>query len=104
MSYSDTFRKFLKEGTILEKDDYTELEPTEVEQGGMTDEPMTKDDDELDEESTSGGIGGYETPNAFGDLPNDKIEMLGYKKVAKKKLDTVKESTFKALAKSYYNL
>lgn len=104
MSYTDTFKKFLKEGATFEKDDYTDLEPTETEQGGMTDTPSTEDEEEITEMSTSGGAGGYDTPNAFGELSNDKIEMLGYKKVSKKKLDTVKESTFKALAKSYYNL
>ena len=85
MSYRDTFKKFLKENN--EPEDNTDL----VEDG-------------LDEESTSGGAGGYDTPNAFGELPDDKIEMYGYKKVAKKKVDTVKESEFKRLSTQLFSL
>ena len=41
-------------------------------------------EDMVDEMSTSAGAGVYETPNAFGELGDDTIEMLGYKKVKKK--------------------
>ena len=55
-------------------------------------------EDELDEISTSAGAGGYETPNAFGELGDDTIEMLGYKKVKKvKKESKVHESEFMKL-------
>jgi hypothetical protein len=49
--------------------------------------------EDISEMSTSAGAGGYDTPAAFGDLSNDDIEMLGYKKVKKVK-SNVKESTF----------
>jgi hypothetical protein len=55
--------------------------------------------------STSAGAGGYETPNAFGELGDDTIEMLGYKKVKKVKKEVkkpVKESEFMKLSKELY--
>jgi hypothetical protein len=55
---------------------------------------MNEVSDDVNEISTSAGAGGYETPNAFGELSNDNIEMLGYKKVKKKAKSSVKESTF----------
>jgi hypothetical protein len=55
---------------------------------------MNEISDDVNEISTSAGAGGYETPNAFGELSNDNIEMLGYKKVKKKAKSSVKESTF----------
>ena len=58
---------------------------------------MNETDEELDEMSDSGGAGPYSTPNAFGDLSDDAIEMLGYKKVKKAK-SNVKESTFVKLS------
>jgi len=36
---------------------------------------------EIDEESTTDGVAGYETPNAFGELPDSAIEVYGYRKV-----------------------
>lgn len=60
-------------------------------------------EDELDEISTSAGAGGYETPNAFGELGDDTIEMLGYKKVKKvKKESKVHESEFMKLSKALH--
>ena len=54
-------------------------------------------EDMVDEMSTSAGAGGYETPNAFGELGDDTIEMLGYKRVKKNK-SNVAESTFMKLS------
>ena len=56
--------------------------------------------DDLDEMSTSAGAGGYETPNAFGELGDDTIEMLGYKKVKKKSVK--KESAFKQMSSELF--
>ena len=59
----------------------------------------------IKEMSTSAGAGGYETPNAFGELSNDSIEILGYKKVKKvKKVKTeaVKESDFMKFSKQMF--
>lgn len=56
----------------------------------------------INEMSTSAGAGGYETPNAFGELPDANVEMLGYKKAKKKKSNTVTESAFKRLSKELY--
>jgi hypothetical protein len=53
--------------------------------------------EDITEMSDSGGAGPYSTPNAFGDLGDDTIEMLGYKKVKKVK-SNVKESTFVKLS------
>jgi hypothetical protein len=58
---------------------------------------MNETKSEVTEMSDSGGAGPYSTPNAFGDLGNDTIEMLGYKKVKKKK-SNVAESTFMRLS------
>ncbi len=57
-------------------------------------------EDMVDEMSTSAGAGGYETPNAFGELGDDAIEMLGYKKVKKKPIK--KESTFKQMSSELF--
>jgi len=56
--------------------------------------------DDLEEMSTSAGAGGYETPNAFGELGDDTIEMLGYKKVKKKSVK--KESAFKQMSSELF--
>lgn len=40
---------------------------------------------DIEEMSTSDGAGAYDTPNAFGELPDSAIEVYGYKKVKKKK-------------------
>lgn len=83
MSYLDTFKKFrLTESAEAEN--------------------IFKEEDELDEMSTSAGAGAYDTPNAFGELGDDTIEMLGYKKVKKVKKETVEESDFKKLSKEMF--
>jgi len=57
----------------------------------------------IKEMSTSAGAGAYDTPNAFGELPDANVEMLGYKKAKKKKGNTVtNESAFKRLSRELY--
>lgn len=59
--------------------------------------------DQLDEMSTAAGAGAYSTPNAFGKLPNDKVEQLGFKKVAKKKSNSgLTESTYARISKELF--
>jgi len=58
---------------------------------------MNETKPDVNEMSDSGGAGPYDTPNAFGDLGDDTIEMLGFKKVKKKK-QNVAESTFMRLS------
>jgi hypothetical protein len=53
--------------------------------------------EDITEMSVAAGAGPYETPNAFGDVGDDTIEMLGYKKVKKNK-SNVAESTFMKLS------
>lgn len=53
--------------------------------------------EDITEMSDSAGAGGYETPAAFGDVGDDTIEMLGYKRVKKNK-SNVAESTFMKLS------
>ena len=65
-------------------------------------ENIFKEEDELDEMSTSAGAGAYDTPNAFGELGDDTIAMLGYKKVKKVKKEAVEESDFKKLSKEMF--
>ena len=96
MSYTTTFKKFLKESR--EPEDNSRLIDDEDD-----DFPIELDD--IEEMSTSAGAGGYETPNAFGELGDDTIEMLGYKKVKKVKKEVkkpVKESEFMRLSKELY--
>jgi hypothetical protein len=95
MSYTTTFKKFLKESR--EPEDNSRLVDDEDD-----DFPLELDD--IEEMSTSAGAGGYETPNAFGELGDDTIEMLGYKKVkkVKKEVKSVKESEFMKLSKELY--
>ncbi len=59
---------------------------------------------DVNEISTSGSAGGYETPNAFGKLSDDNIEMLGYKKVKKVQKESVKnkESQFMSMSKEMF--
>ena len=83
MSYLDTFKKFRLTESVES-------------------ENIFKEEDELDEMSISAGVGGYETPNAFGELGDDTIEMLGYKKVKKVKKEAVEESDFKKLSKEMF--
>jgi len=64
-----------------------------------------EEDDNIDEISTSAGAGAYETPNAFGNVDDDTIEMLGYKKVKKVKRESktnVHESEFVRMSKALY--
>jgi len=53
--------------------------------------------EDITEMSVAAGAGPYETPNAFGDVGDDTIEMLGYKRVKKNK-SNVAESTFMRLS------
>jgi len=53
--------------------------------------------DDISEMSVATGAGPYDTPNAFGDIGDDTIEMLGYKRVKKNK-SNVAESTFMKLS------
>ena len=53
--------------------------------------------EDITEMSVAAGAGPYDTPNAFGDLGDDTIEMLGYKRVKKNK-SNVAESTFMKLS------
>ena len=91
MSYTNTFRKILKESG--EPEDNSRL---------IDDEEDDFQIDDIEEMSTSAGAGGYETPNAFGELGDDTIEMLGYKKVKKIKKNEVKESDFMKFSKELY--
>jgi HD superfamily phosphohydrolase len=94
MSYTTTFKKFLKESG--EPEDNSRL---------IDDEEDDFQLDDIEEMSTSAGAGGYETPNAFGELGDDTIEMLGYKKVKQVKKEVkkpVKESEFMKLSKELY--
>ena len=91
MSYTNTFRKILKESE--ESEDNSRL---------IDDEEDDFQIDDIEEMSTSAGAGGYETPNAFGELGDDTIEMLGYKKVKKVKKNEVKESDFMKFSKELY--
>jgi hypothetical protein len=88
MSYSDTFKKFLKESAEIEDN-------TSLVDDGTSDEFPAASEDDIDEASGSGGAGGYQTPNAFGKLADDDIEMLGYKKI---KDNRKNESTFMKLS------
>ena len=91
MSYTNTFRKILKESE--EPEDNSRLIDNEEDDFQIND---------IEEISTSAGAGGYETPNAFGELGDDTIEMLGYKKVKKVKKTEVKESDFMKFSKELY--
>jgi len=91
MLYINTFKKILKESEELE--DNSRL---------IDDEEDDLQIDDIEEISTSAGAGGYETPNAFGELGDDTIEMLGYKKVKKVKKNEVKESDFMKFSKELY--
>ena len=96
MSYTTTFKKFLKESG--EPEDNSRLVDD-------ADDDFPLELDDIEEMSTSTGAGGYETPNAFGELGDDTIEMLGYKKVKKVKKEVkkpVKESEFMKLSKELY--
>lgn len=91
MLYINTFKKILKESE--EPEDNSRL---------IDDEEDDFQIDDIEEISTSAGAGGYETPNAFGELGDDTIEMLGYKRVKKVKKNEVKESDFMKFSKELY--
>ena len=91
MSYTNTFRKILKESK--EPEDNSRL---------IDDKEDDFQIEDIEEISTSAGAGGYETPNAFGELGDDTIEMVGYKKVNKVKKKEVKESDFMKFSKELY--
>jgi len=93
MSYLDTFKKFRSTESNELEDNFNLVDDEQ--------DDLQKEDD-LDEMSTSAGAGGYETPNAFGELGDDTIEMLGYKKVKKVKKEAVEESDFKKLSKEMF--
>ena len=94
MSYIESFKKFrLNEAESREYRDNTRLVDDE-----QDDFPI---EDDLEEMSVSAGAGAYDTPNAFGELSDDDIEMLGYKKVKKVKKESV-DSDFVALSKAMY--
>jgi hypothetical protein len=94
MSYLDTFKKFRLTESKEPEDNFNLVDDEQ--------EDLQKEEDELDEMSTSAGAGGYETPNAFGELGDDTIEMLGYKKVKKVKKESVEESDFLKLSKEMF--
>ena len=82
MSYLDTLKKFK-----------------------LLNEEVDKSEEETVEEmSTSGGAGGYETPMAFGTADDDTIESMGYKKVKKVKKESkdVKESKYKKMSREMF--
>jgi hypothetical protein len=91
MLYINTFKKIIKESG--EPEDNSRL---------IDDEEDDFQIEDIEEISTSAGAAGYETPNAFGDLGDDTIEMLGYKKVKKVKKNEVKESDFMKFSKELY--
>ena len=91
MSYTNTFKKILKESG--EPEDNSRL---------IDDKEDDFQIEDIEEISTSAGAGGYETPNAFGELGDDTIEMVGYKKVNKVKKKEVKESDFMKFSKELY--
>ena len=58
----------------------------------LLNEEVDKTEDETVEEmSTSAGARAYDTPMAFGDVSDDTIEMMGYKKVKKVKKRQIKQ-------------
>ena len=85
MSYLETLKKYRLTESAEPEDNFN----------------LVDKEDELEEMSTSAGAGPYLTPNAFGKLGDDTIEMLGYKK-AKKVKKNVKESTFKKLSSEMF--
>ena len=66
----DIEKKFI----VLESSEYCEA----------CDKPLDQcecDSEEIDEISTTGGVAGYQTPNAFAKADDDTVEVLGYKRV-----------------------
>lgn len=94
MSYLNTLktRKQLNEGASDYEDNFNLVDDE-------------RDDFPVDEISTSAGAGAYNTPKAFGELSDDDIETLGYKKIKKIKKESVKpvkESTFKKMSSEMF--
>jgi len=62
---------------------------------------VTVIEDLMTEMSSSGGAGAYQTPNAFGNVSDDTVEMLGFEKVKAPKKN-VKESQFSKMSKEMF--
>lgn len=88
MNYITNTISLLREGVQLPKDI---LDKEGIETG------EEKQEDEIEEVSTSAGVPGYLTPNAFGKNPDPEI--LGYKKVKKKSKN---ESSYMEISKSLF--
>ena len=82
MSYLETLKKYRLTESAEPEDNFD----------------LVDKEDEIEEISTSAGAGAYLTPNAFGELGDDTIEMLGYKKVKK-----IKKLSSEMLLESSYN-
>lgn len=95
MSYISTFKRKPITEAVTGFLDNTEL----TDDQRSDEEPRIED--MVDEMSVATGAGGYEIPNAFGNLSDDDIELLGYKKVKKVKA-AVKESEFMKISKEIH--
>lgn len=61
-----------------------------------------REEDEIEEVSDSGAVAPVATPYAFGEADDDTIEVYGYKKVPKKKMNTKNESVFSKISKELH--
>lgn len=61
-----------------------------------------REEDEIEEISDSGGVAPIATPYAFGNADDDTIEIDGFKKAPKKKINTQSESVFTKMSKELY--
>jgi hypothetical protein len=61
-----------------------------------------REEDEIEEVSDSGGVAPIATPYAFGNADDDTIEIDGFKKAPKKKINTQRESVFTKMSKELY--
>lgn len=61
-----------------------------------------REEDEIEEISTTAGVAPIATPYAFGQADDDTIEVYGYKKVPKKKMNTKDESVFSKMSKELH--
>jgi hypothetical protein len=59
-------------------------------------------EEEMEEVSDSGAVAPIATPYAFGDVDDDTIEIDGFKKVPKKKINTQEESVFAKISKELH--
>ena len=114
MDYLDKFKAYLKQEAL----DAVGKEDDDIDNDGdhdASDEYLAKrrktvskavanEEEELDEMSTTGGVPGYESPNAFGkeEDENDNAEVFGYKK--SKASDKHFESTYKKMMSSMVDL